>query len=411
MRKIIAGVLTVCLLLMGCGGPDNTPTATEPASTPTGTEVAATPTATPETAATPTATPEEAELSILYINVGYGDAALIRAGGKTYMVDTGKKEAVPALYRALAMLGVTHLDGLFLTHTHSDHIGGAAALALRCDIGTLYTAKISMDKKSGKNALDEVGADIGLTRTKLSAGDTVYVADGVYFEVLGPISYNGDDDNDNSLVMKLHAGGVTVLLTGDMQFAEEASLMAAGTDLTADALKVGNHGNPDATSEAFANAVGAQVAVISTSTAEDDDTPNDRVLDALSGAQIYVSQNYACGVLLTATGGVMELSGPLPQTATADIAIQSIDKDAQTITLVNNGADADLSGYFIWSVKGSEVFVFPQGAFLAAGDTLTVACRNGEGDFIWDEKKVWSDKDDEMGILYDANGNELSRLA
>jgi len=402
MKKIIAGALLLCLLLSGCGGPQGTPSPAATA-TPAATEPASTPT--PTATATPVPTAQEAELSVLFINVGYGDATLIRAGGKTYMVDTGHKEAVPSLYRALALLGVERLDGLFLTHTHDDHTGGAAALALRCDIGTLYTAKISMKP----DKLDGIAADMGLEHQTLSAGDTVYIADGAYFEVLGPVGYNMAD-NDNSLVMKLHAGGITVLLTGDMQFAEETSLMAAGADVAADVLKVGNHGNPDATSEAFAIAVGAQTAVISTSTAEDGDTPNDRVLDALFGAQIYVTQNYACGVLLTANGGEMNLSGPIPQTPTADIAIQSIDTDKQTVTLVNNGEDADLSGYFIFSVKGSEVFVFPQGAFLGAGDTLTVACRGGKGEIIWDEKKVWSDSGDEMGILYDANGNELSRL-
>ena len=411
MRRIIAWGLLLCLLLVGCGNGTQEPSdTTTTISTPTQTEGESTPTQTATPTATPIPTTDEAELSILFINVGYGDAALIRTGGKAYMVDAGPKEAVPALYRALALLGVDKLDGLFLTHTHDDHIGGAKALALRCDIGTLYSAAISMDKDNGNNAIDEAAADMDVEHVKLYTSDTVEIGGGAYFEVLGPLVYNDEDDNDNSLVMKLHASGITVLLAGDMQFAEEITLLSAGTDLTADVLKVGNHGNPDATTEAFANAVGAKVAVISTSTAEDGDTPNERVLDALYGAQVHVTQNYTCGVLLTATGGEVAVSDPQPAAPTADIAIQDIDTDAQTVTLVNNGADADLSGYFIFSVKGSEVFVFPQGAFLAAGDTLTVACCGGEGDYIWDDKKVWSDKDNEAGVLYDADGNELSRL-
>ena len=204
---------------------------------------------------------------------------------------------------------------------------------------------------------------------------------------------------------------MTVLLTGDMQFAEEATLLAADADVSADVLKVGNHGNPDATSEAFAQAVGPEYAVISTSTAQDEDTPNERVLALFSGAQIAVTQGYGCGVLLSAADGAATVSDvPVPE-PTADVAIQEIDKDAQTITLVNNGTDADLSGFFLLSVKGNEVFVFPEGTSLAAGDTLTVACQGGTGDYIWDDRKMWSDKADEAGILYDRYGNELSRVA
>ena len=412
MRKIIAGALLLCLLLAGCGsGAEDTQSA---AVTPTMTAMS-TATTTPTATATPTPTKTaqptpgttgEAELSVMFINVGYGDATLVQVNGKSYLIDAGPKEAVVALYRALALCGVNRLDGLFLTHTHNDHVGGAEALALRCDIGTLYSAEISMKR----NVIEGLAEDLSLAHQTLSAGDTIDIGGGAYFEVLGPVEYNLGD-NDNSLVMKLHAGGVTVLLTGDMQNAEEKTLLDAGIDVTADVLKVGNHGNPDATSEAFAQAVGAQIAVISTNTAEDGDSPADRVIAALEGAQVYVTQDYACGVLLTVTGGEIDISGLMPPEAAADIAIQEIDRDAQTITLVNHGADAELSGYFIISQKGGEIFVFPQGAVIAAGETLTVACRGGAGDYIWDEKKVWSDKNGEEGVLYDAYGNELSRLA
>lgn len=414
MKRLLAVGLILCLLLTGCGGNDgepSAPTATNTA-TPTATESGtAVPTPTATTQNTPEFSPTEdnTELSVLFINVGYGDAILIQVNGKNYMVDTGAKEAVFSLYRALALQGVTKLDGLFLTHTHNDHVGGATALALRCGIDTLYSAQISMNKDSGKNVIDELAQEIGLPHTKLKAGDIIDIGGGAYFEVLGPLSYNGEDDNDNSLVMMLHAGGVTVLLTGDMQFAEEQTLLDAGVDVKTDVLKVGNHGNPDATSDAFAKAAAPAYAMISTSTAQDDDTPNPRVLTALGEAEVSVTQDFKCGILLTAKGGEVAVSNPEAPKASADIAIQEIDKEMQTITLVNNGADADLSGYFIISQKGNEIFVFPQGAALAAGQTLTVACRGGVGDYIWNDSKVWSKKSDEAGLLFDAYGNELSQ--
>lgn len=409
LKRIFAlGMIAICLLTAGCsggGGAQQTPSATAD-TTPQQTPAA---TASAEAQGSPTQ--QSAELSVLFINAGYGDAALIQTNGKAYLVDTGAKDAVPALYRALAMRGVDALDGLFLTHTHSDHTGGAEALAQRCNIDTLYSAEISMDKDSGKNVIDELAEELALPHMKLRAGDVVEIGGGAYFEVLGPLVYNSEDDNDNSLVMKLHAGGITVLLTGDMQFAQEQTLLDADTDLTADVLKVGNHGNQDATSDAFASAVGADIAVISTSTAQDGDTPGERVLAALGRACVAVTQEYSAGVLLTAQNGQIALDDPQAPAADADIAIQAIDRDAQTIALINNGADADIAGYFIISEKGSEIFVFPEGAALAAGETLTVACIGGAGDYIWNDNKVWSDKEDEAGVLFDAYGNMLSRRA
>jgi len=147
--------------------------------------------------------------------------------------------------------------------------------------------------------------------------------------------------------------------------------------------------------------------VISTSTAEDDDSANPRIISALGGADVYVTQDYALGVLMTAKGGEQDVADLAPPEVDVPISI-SIDKTAQTVTLLSE-TDADLSGWFIWSVKGSELFVFPQGAAIRAGVPLVVACRGGSGDYIWDDKKVWSDKADEAGVLYTSGGAEAAR--
>lgn len=352
------------------------------------------------------------DVSMMFINVGYGDATLIQIDGLSYLIDTGEKSSVPALYGALAICGVEQLEAVFLTHTHSDHIGGMKKLTQKYGAGTLYSAEISENKDNGENKIDNLAVELSLNQVKLTAGDTVELASGIYFDVLGPLEYNSDDDNDNSLVLRLSVNGVTFLFAGDMQFAEEATLLAAGADLSADVLKVGNHGNPDATSAEFASAVSPEIAVISTGTAEDTDSANENVISLLGSAQVLVTEDYTCGILLTVSGdGEIEISEPQPEQSGVEVEISEIDKDAQTITLVNNGDDADISGHFIFSKKGSEVFVFPEGTVIEAGQTLTIACTGGDGDLIWDDERVWSTKKEDAGVLYDEYGNELSRAS
>ena len=353
---------------------------------------------------------ETHDFSVMFINVGRADATLIQVDGLSYLIDTGEKSSVPALYAALEIMDVQKLKAVFLTHTHGDHIGGMEALADRYEIGTLYSAMISEDKKDGTNKIKELAAALSTPHIQLAAGDKVELTPEIGFDVLGPLEYNNDDDNDNSLVLKLSINGKTFLFTGDMQFAEETTLLKADVDLSADVLKVGNHGNPDATSQEFAAAVSPEFAVIPTDTSVDEDSANERVVSALKGAEVFVTQDYPYGILLTVdAGGKIDVSDPRPEGNNAKIQILELDKNAQTITLINNGEAADISGYFIFSENGSEVYVFPDGTYMQAGETISVACKGGQGDLIWDEKKVWKTKKEDTAVLYDRFGNELSR--
>lgn len=416
-RKSISSIvlLITVLTVLGCIQKDigSNPIAGERITSGSVPEPPATATVKPVISASQTTqgtSEREHEVSVMFINVGRADATLVQIDRSAYLIDTGEQSSIPALYRALALCEVEKLDAVFLTHTHGDHIGGMEALAQKYEVGMLYSAEISEDKKDGENKIDNLAAELTLDHVKLKVGDVVNLVSGVFFEVLGPLEYNDEDDNNNSLILKLKVNKKTFLFTGDMEFEEEQTLLATGTELSADVLKVGNHGNPDATSDQFAQTVSPEIAVISTDTAVDDDSANERVNAALEGAQIFVTQDYECGVLLTFdTEGTINFSNPQAGKSSAKIEILKIDKSTQTVTLKNNGDDIDISGYFLYSERGSEVFVFPEGTLFKAGQTLTVACTGGKGDFIWEDKKVWNAKKDDAGIFYDAYGNEVSR--
>ena len=350
------------------------------------------------------------ELSVLFINVGKADAALLRCNGKAWLIDTGSKASVPALLGALALFHVKALEGVFLTHGHSDHTGGMEALAGYIPIRTLYSSVFSQDKKNGENRIDELARDLQLTQRKLSAGSNIALTQDVFLEVLGPVMENPEDDNDNSLVLKLRANGRTLLFAGDMQQTGEYALLRSGAALSADILKVGNHGNPDATSDAFAAAVSPGYAVISTDTLEDRDSANERVLSALGEAQVFITQSYACGVLMTLrTDGSIEVSYPALPKAPANILVQGVNRDTQTLTIKNMGPDADISGFIIMSARGSEVFVFPDGSHLRSGQLARVSTRPG-ADYLWPQVSgVWHRQKEDSALLFDRFGLLLSR--
>ena len=246
------------------------------------------------------------DLSLLVINVRKADALLLRSGDTAYLIDTGTKKGADDLLDVLHREGVTRLTGVILTHTHADHTGGLKAL-LSSDITVenLYAAKYYVLKKEdGKHPVDKALKNTDREVIWLAAGDTLPL-DGGKLSVIGPLEKDEELENNNSLVLLAEGGGGSMLLTGDMEFPEESSLLNAGAIPRADVLKIGNHGEGDATSSALVSAVSHKLAVISTNSEDEPDTPDPRVLMTLNTQQVpvLVTQDTKDGILVTLRNG------------------------------------------------------------------------------------------------------------
>ena len=350
------------------------------------------------------------DLSLLAINVGKADCLLLRYGGLNYLIDTGTAASWGAVSAALRANGVTRLDGVILTHTDKDHAGGLDALAASAvEVGTWYASAEYCEVTEKKHPAVLAAARRGQSVVWLREGDRLPFGDG-RLTVIGPIAHFFDSENNNSAVLLAEAAGGRMLLCGDMEQPAENMLLSVRLVPECDVLKVGHHGEGDATGEAFARAVMPKVAVISTDSVAEPDTPSRRVMKLLRGlgAQIALTEETEGGVLVTISGGQTRCEAAawdMPA-AVAGVRIAAKDNGADTVTLRNGGAEpADLSGWFLFSERGGETYVFAEGTVLAPGGELTV----GPGGLAWDEKNVWHDKKDDTAVLYDAWGREMDR--
>ena len=249
---------------------------------------------------------EETELSLLAINVGKADALLLRSGNSAYLIDTGTKKTSEKLISVLRSEGIERLTGVILTHTHADHTGGLKTLLQSgIVIEKIYTSKYYVLKKEdGKHPVEKAIKKTDYQYEFLVGGDSLPLDNGK-LTVVGPVEFNEEVENCNSLVLLAEGGGGSILLTGDMEFPEEDSLLKAGVIPRADILKIGNHGEGDATSVQLVTTVQPKLAVIPTSTEEEPDTPDPRVLKLLRDQDIpyVVTQDSENGILVTLKGG------------------------------------------------------------------------------------------------------------
>ena len=246
------------------------------------------------------------EMSLLAINVRKADALLLRCGESAYLIDTGAKKESETLLSVLRSEGISRLTGVIITHTDSDHVGGLKALAeSEIEIENIYTSRYYVLKKEdGKHPVEKALKKTDYTFGYLAGGDELPL-DGGKLTVLGPVEMNEEAENCNSLVLLAEGGGGSILLTGDMEFPEEDSLLKARLIPQVDVIKIGNHGEGDATSTQLIVTAAPSLAVISTNSDDEPDTPDPRVLQLLrqQNIRVLLTQDSVQGVLVTLKGG------------------------------------------------------------------------------------------------------------
>lgn len=357
---------------------------------------------------------------LLAVNVGKADALLVFVQGKTYLIDTGTARSWGALRGALESMGIQRLDGVFLTHTDKDHMGGMASLASSSvTVDAWYASAMYTDIKKEKHPALLAAASRSAQVQWLKAGDEVAVSDTARFLVLGPITLDPAIENNNSLVMRLTTPQGDMLLAGDMEFAEEKALMDADSISPCEVLKVSHHGENDSTSIAFAMKVSPQVAVISTNSLEESDTPHKTVLAALkqAGAQIAVTQNAKGGVLVTladkkAKAELVEFANQPMVKNTVQLTGMALSHE--TLSLSNTGSEeVSLAGWYVYSTRGEEIYFFPDDAQIGPGETKVLGTQATavSVDFLWADKNVWHSKKKDEALLYDPYGRIVSRLS
>ncbi|MCR4875975.1 MAG: MBL fold metallo-hydrolase [Clostridiales bacterium] len=249
------------------------------------------------------------EMSLMAFNVGKADCLLLRSGKTAYLIDTARGKNSETIEKGLKALGVGHLDGVVITHMDSDHVGGLKKLLKSgVEVDHVYAPAFYLpeDSKDTENPAVKATAKQGLEVEFLKGGDELPL-DGGVLRVIGPLRAATDKEDNNSLVLYAEAAGGSMLLAGDMEFPEEASLLDAGAVPRADVLKVGNHGDNDATSPALLSAVQPRFAVISTSTEEKESTPAKRTIQALRdwNVEILQTQEAEWGIRVTIRDGAI----------------------------------------------------------------------------------------------------------
>lgn len=200
---------------------------------------------------------------IQVIDRGQADGILIRTPNQQWIViDAGTNAQ-----QSEAMSNVWGVDTVALavvSHRHFDHHGGMDNILKDFPV-TLFLGNIQDCPTTSSD--DSVRAIIERKGIPVQAlgSDTISI-DGINFIVLAqpPPSDCPDDENNNSVVLRLEFGEFSMLFTGDAEVEQLEWLIQNHSELLdVDVLKASHHGSENGTSEEWLEAVTPKYVVIS----------------------------------------------------------------------------------------------------------------------------------------------------
>ncbi|MFL6674207.1 MAG: DNA internalization-related competence protein ComEC/Rec2 [Massilia sp.] len=205
--------------------------------------------------------PPPGQFSVTAFDVGQGMALLIETSGHRLLYDTGPLYSMDSnggnrvIGPYLKARGIGALDGMIVTHSDSDHSGGALALLASVRVGWVASSL------GPGHAIVRAAA----VHSQCVAGQR-WSWDGVGFEMLQPSAASYGDPrlkaNARGCTLRVSAQGRSMLLAADIEAAQEAQLVLNARDkLHADVLLAPHHGSGTSSTPAFLEAVGPSVGI------------------------------------------------------------------------------------------------------------------------------------------------------
>lgn len=244
------------------------------------------------------------QLNVHFIDVGQGDATLLKGPDFTILVDAGSHDQDDVL-PYLKSQKINEIDLLIGTHPHADHIGQFPQVLEYYQVHEVWLSGDLHTTQTFERALDAIEKTDA--KYKEPRANETYSFGSAQVQIIHPKNVTGELNN-GSIVFKLHYHEMIFLFTGDAEFEAEHEILERGHDLKSHILKIGHHGSNTSTSELFLKQIDPKVAIYSAAKGNSYGHPHQKVIERLliAGVDIY-GTDIDGTIVLTTDGKTYEI--------------------------------------------------------------------------------------------------------
>ena len=281
-------------------------------------------------------------LEVNFFDIGQGDAIFIQTPKRTQiLIDGGPSSRIIQKLGEAMPFYDRSIDLIISTHPDADHLLGLIDVLKRYKVnfvGTNGTKSSRPEFQEFEKQIQKKNVFLKILKRgqRILVGDNLYpvrnmsdnssqpshiidnscdgischarVSNGVSFEILAPLEdFEGRevvDFNTSSIVLRMIFGENSFLFTADAPKTIEEQLVAAGSDLDSDILKVSHHGSRSSTTEIFLRTVTPEIAVIQVGKDNQYGHPHSEVLERLEKYGIKIFRTDIDGDIKVISDGV-----------------------------------------------------------------------------------------------------------
>jgi beta-lactamase superfamily II metal-dependent hydrolase len=208
----------------------------------------------------------DGKMHVWFLNVGQGDAALIKGPlGEIILIDGGPDNKVMEALNIGLMPYEREIDLVILSHPHADHLNGLIDVFKSYRVKNLLITGVKYDYAGYRELLRIAG----------NGGAKIWHVDGSFDLKLGRIGLDliypeknlqnksMENVNNSSIVLRVIYGSKKIMFSGDLEEEKEREIAQQNLHLGTDVFKAGHHGSKTSNTSEFLKKIKPDIAVIS----------------------------------------------------------------------------------------------------------------------------------------------------